>query len=91
MEWEVEFTDEFEHWWNSLSEDEQEDVNAKGDSTAEIRADNAAPPFRRGGLVEALELEGIANSARGAALSRALRIRPSPLRDLTHRWGQDRE
>lgn len=29
MEWEVEFTDEFEAWWNSLSEDEQEDVNAK--------------------------------------------------------------
>lgn len=29
MEWEVEFTDEFEVWWNSLSEDEQEDVAAK--------------------------------------------------------------
>ena len=29
MEWEVEFTSEFEGWWNSLSEDEQADVNAK--------------------------------------------------------------
>ena len=29
MEWEVEFTNEFEDWWNSLSEDEQADVNAK--------------------------------------------------------------
>ena len=29
MEWEVEFTNEFEGWWNSLSEDEQADVNAK--------------------------------------------------------------
>src|SRR5579883_1356450 len=29
MEWEVEFTSEFEDWWNSLSEDEQVDVNAK--------------------------------------------------------------
>ena len=29
MEWEVEFTTEFEDWWNSLSEDEQADVNAK--------------------------------------------------------------
>jgi hypothetical protein len=29
MEWEVEFTAEFESWWNSLSEDEQVDVNAK--------------------------------------------------------------
>ena len=29
MEWDVEFTDEFEVWWNGLTEDEQEDVNAK--------------------------------------------------------------
>ena len=29
MEWEVEFTSEFEDWWNSLSEDEQADVNAR--------------------------------------------------------------
>jgi hypothetical protein len=27
--WEVEYTEEFEEWWNSLSEAEQEDVNAK--------------------------------------------------------------
>jgi hypothetical protein len=29
VEWEVEFTDEFEVWWNGLTEDEQEDINAK--------------------------------------------------------------
>ncbi len=29
MEWEVEYTNEFEAWWNGLSEDEQEDVNAR--------------------------------------------------------------
>lgn len=29
MEWEVEFTDEFEGWWNGLTENEQEEVNAK--------------------------------------------------------------
>src|SRR5262249_41942167 len=29
MEWEVEFTSEFEDWWNNLSEREQVDVNAK--------------------------------------------------------------
>jgi hypothetical protein len=29
MAWAVEFTDEFEHWWNGLSEDEQVDVAAK--------------------------------------------------------------
>jgi hypothetical protein len=25
VEWEVEYTDEFEIWWNSLTEDEQEE------------------------------------------------------------------
>lgn len=29
MEWEIEFSDEFERWWNSLTEDEQESVNTK--------------------------------------------------------------
>jgi hypothetical protein len=29
MAWDVEFTNEFEHWWNTLSEDEQIDVDAK--------------------------------------------------------------
>ena len=29
VEWEIEFTDEFDRWWNSLSEGEQEDVAAK--------------------------------------------------------------
>ncbi len=29
MEWEIEFTDEFHLWWNSLSGEEQEDVAAK--------------------------------------------------------------
>jgi hypothetical protein len=29
VEWDVEFTHEFEGWWNGLSEDEQEDVSAK--------------------------------------------------------------
>ncbi len=29
MEWEVEYTDEFEAWWNNLTQEEQEDVNAE--------------------------------------------------------------
>jgi len=29
MAWEVEFTNEFEAWWNSLSEDEQVEIGAK--------------------------------------------------------------
>ncbi len=31
MSWEVEFTDEFEIWWNSLSEDEQVEISAKAE------------------------------------------------------------
>jgi hypothetical protein len=27
--WNVEFTDQFEAWWNSLSEDEQVEIDAK--------------------------------------------------------------
>ena len=29
MEWEVEFTGEFERWWNGLTEDEQDSVDRK--------------------------------------------------------------
>lgn len=29
MEWKVEYTDEFEKWWNSLNEEEQIDIDAK--------------------------------------------------------------
>jgi hypothetical protein len=29
MSWEVVFTDEFEAWWNDLSGEEQEEINAK--------------------------------------------------------------
>ncbi|MBV9037059.1 MAG: type II toxin-antitoxin system RelE/ParE family toxin [Acidobacteriaceae bacterium] len=28
MDWEVEYTDEFEEWWNSLTENEQSEVQA---------------------------------------------------------------
>ena len=28
MKWEVDYTDEFEDWWESLSEGEQEDISA---------------------------------------------------------------
>ncbi len=29
MSWDVEFTDEFELWWNDLSEQEQDEIDAK--------------------------------------------------------------
>jgi len=42
VEWEVEFTDEFEEWWESLTEDEQIDVDAK------VRLlERAGPALRR--------------------------------------------
>jgi len=28
MEWEIEYTDEFEAWWDALSEEEQIDVDS---------------------------------------------------------------
>jgi hypothetical protein len=33
--WQVEFTDEFEAWWNTLADDEQEDVAAGVDQLIE--------------------------------------------------------
>ncbi|MGO9084144.1 MAG: type II toxin-antitoxin system RelE/ParE family toxin [Candidatus Sulfotelmatobacter sp.] len=31
MAWEVEYTDEFDDWWNNLSEAQQEEIDAKVD------------------------------------------------------------
>ena len=39
VEWKVEYTDEFENWWNSLSEKEQVDVDAS------VRLLEKAGPF----------------------------------------------
>lgn len=33
--WEIEFTDEFEQWWDSLTEDEQDAVGPGGDHAYE--------------------------------------------------------
>ena len=42
--WEVEFTDEFEQWWNTLSESEQGKVDARVSLLAE-RGPNLGFPF----------------------------------------------
>lgn len=47
MEWEVEFTDEFEAWWESLSEEEQEDIDA-GVRLLEKRGPNLPFPYSSG-------------------------------------------
>ena len=38
MAWAVEYTDEFETWWNTLSEEEQDEVNAKVEMLEERRS-----------------------------------------------------
>lgn len=47
MQWEVEFTDDFEAWWVSLSEEEQEDVDA-GVHLLEKRGPNLPFPYSSG-------------------------------------------
>ena len=44
LPWEVEFTDEFEQWWHSLSESEQGKVDARVDLLME-RGPNLGFPF----------------------------------------------
>jgi hypothetical protein len=45
--WEVEFTDEFESWWDGLSEEEQDDVAQSRDSgMRELRVQIHGKPFR---------------------------------------------
>ena len=43
MTWEVEYTDEFERWWNELSEDEQESVAASGELLERLGPDLRYP------------------------------------------------
>jgi hypothetical protein len=47
MTWLVEFTDEFEEWWHSLSEAEQEDVYAV-EQQLEAKGPNLPYPFSSG-------------------------------------------
>ena len=44
MRWEVEFTDEFEVWWNMLSEDEQDSV-AFGVELLELTGPSLSRPY----------------------------------------------
>lgn len=47
MAWEVEYTDEFADWWNSLTETEQEDVDAYV-QRLEARGPNLPYPYSSG-------------------------------------------
>ena len=71
MEWEVEFTREFEDWWNGLSEAEQVDVNAKVTLLQKL---GPSLPRPHADLIHsaAREHEGTSESAFWRTLSRAL-------------------
>ncbi len=47
MSWDVEYTDQFEEWWEGLSEDEQESVAAIV-RVLEIRGPNLPHPYSSG-------------------------------------------
>jgi hypothetical protein len=89
MEWEVEFTSGFEDWWNSLSEDEQADVNAKSDPAPETRTKPSATARRSDSFFAACEHEGTSDSAFWQTLSCALCVRPAPLCHSADWWRQD--
>jgi hypothetical protein len=64
VEWEVEYTDEFENWWESLNEEEQESV-ATCILLLEARGPMLAFPFSSG--IEQSRhshMRGVANTAR---------------------------
>ncbi|WP_208596381.1 hypothetical protein [Desulfonatronospira thiodismutans] len=43
MQWEVEYTDEFGEWWDSLSEEEQISIDASGSAFGANGADIGVP------------------------------------------------
>jgi hypothetical protein len=63
VDWDVEHTDEFESWWNSLTEFEQGSVNAKSDSASAAWARPETATFRRDHFIEALPHEKSSSSS----------------------------
>ena len=90
MEWEVEFTNEFEDWWNCLSEDEQADVNAKVILLVKLGPSLPAAARRSDSFFAAREHEGTSDSAFWQVLSPALCVRPAPLRHSADWWRRGR-
>jgi hypothetical protein len=89
MEWAIEFTSEFEYWWNCLSEDEQADVNAK---VILLQKLGPSLPRPHADLIHSsrhANMKETSDSAFWQALSRALCVRPAPLRHSSDWWRQD--
>jgi hypothetical protein len=78
VEWEVEFTDEFEQWWHTLSESEQGKVDARV-SLLMDRGPNLGFPFQFAG--QDIPLSGDARAARPGRrrpVADVIRLRSAP-------------
>ena len=83
MSWEVEFTDEFEAWWETLSEEEQDAIDAAIELVEE-----RGPALGRP-LADTITQSRHANM-KDVRDQGAFRLRPAPNGDLAHRRGQNR-
>jgi hypothetical protein len=89
MEWEVEFTREFEEWWNNLSEGEQVDVNAK---VILLQKLGPSLPRPHADLIHSsrhANMKELRVQHAGQTLSFAIRVRPAPLRHSADWWRQN--
>src|ERR1039458_1748395 len=89
MVWEVEFTDEFEVWWHSLSEGEQAEIDAKVDLLQEhgpLLPRPHADVIASSRHSNMKELRGKVDHTAPASL---VRVRPSPDRTAPDRRRQD--
>ena len=68
MAWTVEFADQFEGWWNGLSEDEQIDIDAKVRLLEELGAGVGQASCRYCAGIAPRQHEGASDSARGSSL-----------------------
>jgi hypothetical protein len=64
MTWTVEYTDEFGHWWNGLTEAEQEDV-AAAVTLLETRGAQLPYPYSSGSRVRGMHTCGSCESSIG--------------------------
>jgi hypothetical protein len=67
MEWEVRFTDEFGEWWDGLTADEQESVNASVILLQKL-GPNLGFPHSSGVAQSRYSYAGVANSTRRQAV-----------------------
>jgi hypothetical protein len=89
-QWEVEYTDEFDEWWNGLDESAQASIDAHV-GLLEEHGPNLGYPYssdikdsKHGNMRE------VAREIERQAVSGLLRLRSAAQRNSTHWWRQDR-